>query len=377
MKVFLFILLVPIFLIFSSPVLAQNPTNSFSPETPQEKVYVGKIEQIHEEGENTYGNTKNPYQIVTVTITSKNKKGEKIKIDHGKLFTVDKELLVRKGEKVVLLSFLRPDGSEEFTIVEKYRLDRLLAITLSFIFLVLALSRLQGLGSIIGLGISILVIVKWIVPQILEGRDPLTTTLMGCVVIMCSTIFLAHGLSKKTATAFGAIVITFVVTGLLSYFFVEFSKLSGLGSDDAYSLQFGLGDLINFKGLFLSGVIIGTLGVLDDITTSLSASVFELAHTEHYKKFSPLFQAGLRIGKEHISSLVNTLVLAYTGSALPLMLFIIINPSQKPLWSILNSEIIAEEIVRSLAGSFSLVIAVPLTVALASFVALRRQKAKK
>lgn len=363
--------------LFPKATHAQNPVNTFSPETPQENVYVAKVKEIHEEGENIYGSSSNPYQVVTVEIVSKEKNGEKIKIEHGKLFTVDKELLVKKGEKVVVLSFLRPDGSEEFTIVEKYRLDRLLALTLSFIFLVLALSRLRGLGSIIGLGISILVIVKWIVPQILSGKDPLTVTLIGCSVIMCSTIFLAHGFSKKTFTAFASIVITFIVTGFLSFFFVAFTKLSGLGSDDAYSLQFGLGELINFKGLFLSGIIIGALGVLDDITTSLSASIFEIAHTEHYKKFTPLFHAGLRVGKEHISSLVNTLVLAYTGSALPLMLFIVINPSQKPLWSILNSEVIAEEIVRSLAGSFSLVLAVPLTVALATFVALRKQNSKK
>lgn len=194
---------------------------------------------------------------------------------------------------------------------------------------------------------------------------------------MCSTIFLAHGFSKKTLTAFGSIVITFLITGLLSYLFVSLAKISGLGSDDAYSLQFGLGDTINLKGLFLSGMIIGTLGVLDDIATSLTASIFELAHTKHYTNFGSLFMAGLRFGQEHISSLVNTLVLAYTGSALPLMLFIVINPSQKPLWSILNSQVIAEEIIRSLVGSFSLVIAVPLTVTITTYFALRHQAKMK
>lgn len=244
--------------IFASKAHAQNPQNTFSPDIPEEKVYVAKVIKIHEEGENTYANSKNPYQVVTVQITSKEKKGERIKIEHGKLFTVSNDLLVKKNEKVVVLEFERPDGSSEYTIVEKYRLDKIIALIFSFIFLVLALSKFKGLGSILGLGLSLIVIVKWIVPQILEGKDPLTITLIGCSVIMCSTIFLAHGFSKKTLTAFGSIVITFLITGLLSYLFVSLAKISGLGSDDAYSLQFGLGDTINLKGLFLSGMIIGT-----------------------------------------------------------------------------------------------------------------------
>jgi len=370
--------LVLLFFCFAYPssVFAQMQPNVTSTDMPQEKAYVGRVTNIINEGTNTYGAISNPYQNLEITILSKEKKGQKIEIEHGKLFTLKEDLIVKENEKVVLLAFQRPDGSTEYAITEKYRLDKLIALTLSFFFLILGLAKFKGLGSILGLIISFFVIIKWIVPQILAGNDPLTATLLGCGVIMASTIFLAHGFNRKTIVAFGAIIITFFITGFLSLLFVSMAKISGLGSDDAYSLQLGLGGIVNFKGLFLSGMIIGTLGVLDDIATSLSASVFELAKTGHYQSFSKLFAAGFRIGTEHISSLVNTLVLAYAGTSLPLMLFIVINPSQKPLWSILNSELIAEEIVRSLVGSFSLVLAVPITLVLAAYISLRLRMRK-
>lgn len=370
MKRYLLVLFLA-FLAFPSYAFSQERPDVTSSDMPQETVYVGKVTNIISEGSQTYGTVTNPYQNLEVTILSKEKKGEKITIEHGKLFTLKEDLIVKENEKVVLLAFQRPDGSLEYTIAEKYRLDKLIALVLSFFFLVVGLAKFKGLGSILGLAVSFFVIIKWIVPQILAGNDPLTTTLLGCGVIMAATIFLAHGFSKKTLVSFASIILTFFITGILSLFFVSMAKISGLGSDDAYSLQLGLGGIVNFKGLFLSGMIIGALGVLDDITTSLSASIFELVKTGHYKNFTKLFMAGFRIGTEHISSLVNTLVLAYAGTSLPLMLFIVINPSQKPLWSILNSELIAEEIVRSLVGSFSLVLAVPITLVLASFVALR------
>jgi uncharacterized membrane protein len=155
---------------------------------------------------------------------------------------------------------------------------------------------------------------------------------------------------------------------------VTYTFLTGLGSEDAASLLYGQTGSINFQGLLLGGIIIGSLGVLNDITIGLSASMYELALANPKYTFKELFASGLRIGSEHIAALVNTLALAYAGAGLPIFIFIVLNPSHQPVWMILNSELLAEEIVRTLAGSIGLILAVPLT---AVFAALAFQQKKR
>jgi uncharacterized membrane protein len=231
-------------------------------------------------------------------------------------------------------------------------------------------------GSIVGLAVSLSVIMFFIVPQILAGQDPLFISIVGSLFIMTVTIYLAHGFSRKTHIALASTFLSLSLTGFLAYFFVDISHLTGLGNDDASSLRFGQTENINFQGLLLGGIIIGALGVLDDITTSLSAVIEELKIANPSYTFRRLVKSGFRIGSEHISSLVNTLVLAYAGAGLPLFLFLILNPLGHPLWVILNSEIIVEEIIRTLAGSIGLVLAVPITTLMASWFVTRQQHRK-
>lgn len=168
-------------------------------------------------------------------------------------------------------------------------------------------------------------------------------------------------------------IIALGLSATFSMIFVSLTKLTGLGSEDAYALKFGDTSSINFQGLLLGGIIIGALGVLDDVTTSQSAAIFELHDVNPKLKFLSLFKRGINIGREHISSLVNTLVLAYAGAALPVFLFFILNPGGYPLWFTINSEFVSEEIVRTLIGSITLILAVPITTFLASFVASKKK----
>src|SRR5258706_5720772 len=238
---------------------------------------------------------------------------------------------------------------------------------LFFFLAVILLSKWQGFGSILGMVVSLGIIIQYITPQSLAGGDPLFISIVGCLMIMVTTIYLAHGLSKKTTIALVATFLSLLATGLFSILFVQMARLSGLGSEDAYSLKLGTTATINLKVLLLVGILIGTLVVLDDVTTGLAASIFELAKVNSNLKFTELFQSGLAIGREHIASLVNTLVLAYAGASLPIFLTLILNPNHYPLWLILNDELIMEEVVRTLAGSLGLVLAVPLTTFLAAF----------
>ena len=222
------------------------------------------------------------------------------------------------------------------------------------------------MGSIIGMLVSLLVILKFIVPQILSGNDPLFISIIGSIIIMFLTLYLAHGFSKKTHVALIATILSLTITGFLAVFFVNLSHLSGLGNEDTYLLQFG-GLNINLQGILLGGIIIGVLGILDDSTTAQSATIFELFDANNKLTFAHLLKRGMVIGKEHIASLVNTLVLAYAGTALGIFILLEVNPAHQPMWVILNSEVIVEEVVRTLAGSIGLVLAVPITTLIAVF----------
>ncbi len=354
-----------LFFLLPSFVLAQNE------ESLKDTVYQAKVIAILSEGEKTVAGYTNPYQEVKISVTSGDMKGSVLTIDHGQLFSVDKSQLVSVGENVVLLKSFGLDSQPFYQIIDKYRLNWVIYFFIAFFLIIMALSRWQGLGSVVGMFISLGVIIKYIVPAILAGKDPLIVSIIGCLVIMFVTIYLAHGFSRKTTVALVATFLTLVITGLIAAAFSYLSHLTGLGSEDAASLRLGPTADINFKGLLLGGMLIGALGVLDDVTTGLSASIFELAKANPKQKFKELFTAGLAIGKEHIASLVNTLVLAYAGASLPIFLILILNPSGFPLWAVLNDSLIVEEVVRTLSGSFGLVLAVPLTTFLAAFYVTR------
>ncbi len=333
-----------------------------------ETYYKATVTEILAEGEETaYGMTM-PYQEVVLTLLDGDMRGRQITIVYGKDFSVDPSQFVRAGDTVLVTRYTNADNMQVFHITDRYRLDKIVPIVLFFFLAILVLSGWKGIGSILGMIISLVVIAKYIVPQILAGSDPLFVSIVGCLVIMISTIYLAHGFSKKTTIALVSTFITLVATGLLSIFFVKLTQLTGLGSEEAYSLKLvGPASHVNFQGLFLGGILIGALGVLDDVTTGLSASVFELAKANPKYTLRHLFTSGLAIGREHVSSLVNTLVLAYAGASLPIFLMLVLNPNNIPLHVILNDGMIVEEIIRTLAGSMGLVLAVPLTTFLAAW----------
>jgi uncharacterized membrane protein len=188
---------------------------------------------------------------------------------------------------------------------------------------------------------------------------------------MVTTIYLAHGVSQQTTIAIISTFVSLIITIVISILFVDLIKLSGTGSEDIYSLVQGFKGTINFQGLLLGGIIIGTLGVLDDVTTTQTTTMYTLAEANPAYTVSTLFKHGMKIGREHITSLVNTLVLAYAGASIGVFIYLFLGMKQgtAPLWVMLNSEFIVEEIVRTLSGSIGLVLAVPITTLLASFFA--------
>ena len=320
----------------------------------------------------------NPFQEVEVKFLNGDMAGKEMTIEYGKDMNLMKDQLINVGDTVVIDKTLGPGNQATYQITDEYRLNSVWPIIILFFLIIILLSQWKGVGSIVGMVISLAVILKFIVPEILAGHNPLNISIIGCLIIMVTTIYLAHGFSTKISIAVLSTFITLVGIGILSTLFVKLTFLTGLGSEDAASLRFGATSNIDFRGLLLGGILIGALGVLDDVTTGLSASVFELAKANPALKFRQLFAAGLSIGREHISSLVNTLVLAYAGSGLPIFLMIILNVNHSPSWLILNDGLIIEEAVRTLSGSIGLVAAVPLTTFFAAFylTELKKKSAK-
>lgn len=273
--------------------------------------------------------------------------------------------LLKSGNTVILTSQTTIDGQEEVVIVEPYRLTLLFYLGLGFVVLVLVVAKWRGFLAMVGMMLSLGVLVYFIVPQILQGSDPVLISLVGSAVIGTLTMYLAHGWDKKSHIAVASILVTLLAVTALSFMAVRAAQLAGLGSEDAYYLQFGETANINLQGLLLGGIILGALGVLDDIIVS-QVSVVEQLKALHTKiTFEELYKRAMEVGKDHVASLVNTLVLAYAGANFPLFILFYINPNI-PLWVTLNNQIVAEEIVRTLVGSIGLVLAVPLTTLLAA-----------
>jgi len=337
-----------------------------APPAPVTSYETAKVTNILSTGTKTIEGQKHPYQKVQLQLLDGTDAGKTITFTYGDTVTINPTQEVSVGQTVVLLKSQTPQQTL-YQIVDNYRLTQLYPIAILFLIVVLLVSRLKGLGAIVGLGISLSVIIFFIVPQILAGQDPLLASIVGSLIIMVATMYLAHGFSQKTNIALISTSLALVLTGVLSYVAVHITNLNGMGSEDVASLQFGPTSNINFQGLLLGGIIIGSLGVLEDITTGLAASIQELSQANHKLKFKELIGSGLRIGSEHIAALVNTLVLAYAGVGLPIFLFLVINPNHQPLWFTINSELIMEEIVRTLAGGIGLIMAVPLTAVFAAW----------
>jgi uncharacterized membrane protein len=253
----------------------------------------------------------------------------------------------------------------EYFFVDFDRRSPLMLLGILFAVVVIGLSRWRGLAALAGLFVTLLVLTQFVLPAILEGSDPLLVACVGGSAIMFLALYLAHGFGPATTTAVLGTLASLLLTGLLALLFVELSTFTGAGSEEAVFLQISQ-QQVNLQGLLLASIIIGTLGVLDDVTVTQSSAVWEIRRANPEMGPWDVYRSAIRIGRDHIASTVNTLVLAYAGASLPLL--ILFSISERTLGQILNTEIVAEEIVRTLVGSIGLVASVPITTGLAAVV---------
>lgn len=289
------------------------------------------------------------YQKLELMITKGEKRGEVIIIENG-LYESSQNITYKVGDRIVV-----NDGF----IVDYVRTPSLFWLFFIFVVVTIAVAGRWGALSLIGMAYTFFVIFSVILPMILKGQNAVFSAIFGSALIIPVTFSLSHGLNKKTLIAVFGTIITMVVVGILASLFSNFSKLSGFVAEEASFLQFQLGDMLNAKGVLLAGIIIASLGVLDDVTISQSSIVEEIRKANPKFSKAELFMRSMRVGRDHIASIVNTLILVYAGASLPLLLLFVNNPH--PFVQVINYEIVAEEIVRTLTASIGLVLAVPIT----------------
>lgn len=228
---------------------------------------------------------------------------------------------------------------------------------------ILVISGWKGLRALLSMAFSLAVIIGYIIPHILAGEDPLTVSIIGSAILLGVTLYLTYGWTLKTHAAVLSMIAVLLLTGGLSFLFVVVTRLNGTGDENTMFLMQSLQTPLNMRGLLLGGMIIGALGVLDDLVTTQAAAVFELHHANPNFGFVGLYRSAMRIGQDHVAATVNTLVLAYAGASLPMLLMFSLGRGSYAY--LVNFSVVAEEIVRTLVGSLGLIAAVPLTTAVA------------
>lgn len=253
-----------------------------------------------------------------------------------------------------------------YYVSARFRLPATLALFAIFLLAVFSVVGRRAWGSLGGLAFSFALLILWVVPKIIAGQDPVTLALLAGIIIGSIGLVLAHGWSPRTLISLLAIMLSLLLTYILSSLAINLIGLQGIGSEEATFLLLSPAASVDLGGLLLAGIILGTLGVLDDIATAQAAVIDELFQAAPHLSRAELYSRGLSVGREHVTSLVNTLILAYAGASFPVFLLLHLNNQQQPLWVSLNTDVLLEEIVRGLVGSIALILTVPIATWLAA-----------
>jgi uncharacterized membrane protein len=319
-------------------------------------------------------------EVTTVSEIQDSMQSLEVQLEDGKLVSFENDesysvspRIFYPGDKIVMAKYQEDTGLNSYYVTDYQRTDALIILFFCFVLAVLVVARMQGVGSIFGMLFSFLVLFKIVLPQILSGTNPVFAAIIGAILIIPVAFYLSHGFNRKTHVAILGTVLTLILTGFLAEFFANLASLTGLSSEEAGFLKIETSSNINFGGIILAGMIISILGILDDITISQSSIVNQLKGANKKISFQELFSRSMAVGRDHISSLVNTLVLVYTGASLPLLLLFL--DHSQPFMQVINLEFIAEEIVLTLVGSIGLIVAVPITTVIACVLADGKGKA--
>lgn len=303
-----------------------------------------------------------------ITITSGTDAGTDYVLD---LFRGPGQPRLEPGDPIVV-GRVDDGGSVDYYFSDYQREAPLLWLAILFAVVVVAVGRLRGFSALAGLVVSFGLLVRFVLPAILEGSSPLLVAVVGASAIMFVLLYLAHGLSAKSTTALLGTLASLALTGLLASAFLTATRVTNVSTEEIAYLQISASQ-VNVSGLLLAGVIIGSLGVLNDVTVTQASSVWALRRANPSAGAVDLYRSAMTIGRDHIASTVDTLVLAYAGASIPLLL--LFSLADRPLGDVLTGGLVAQEIVRALVGGIGIVASVPITTGLAAYVASRESEA--
>lgn len=351
-----FLWVIPLFVLLVTPFVgnAQAVYNEY------QGTYRGEVVEIVEQDRRVVPGTSTEtlFQTIAITVLDGPKAGDKITIENEYL-----ELEV--GDKFYFNHNVYIDGTESYFVTNIDRRDSLVFFGLLFVVVIVAFGGWQGLRSLIALGGSFLAIFYVLLPGLVAGYNPLLLSVAVASAVLFAAIFFTHGFNRESAVAYGGTMLAVFFTGILAVIAVSQASLTGFVTDESVFLNFATDGTLDFTGLLLGAIIIGILGVLDDIAVTQSAVVTELFNSNKSLKPREVYQKAIRVGREHVGALVNTLVLAYVGASLPLLMYFHLSPLS--FWSLVNSELFATEIIRAIVGSIGLVLTVPIVTGLAVY----------
>ena len=268
------------------------------------------------------------------------------------------------GDRVELYYSPNPEGGRAYAVSDWVRRPALGWLVGLFLVVSVVIGRAKGLRAVLATGASLAIAIGFVVPTILAGWNPILVSLIGSGGILLLAIYFVHGVTWSTTAAVVGTFIAVLATMLLGLLFTDLAHLTGFGSEEAMYINLDAGQ-VNLQGLLLAGLLIGALGALTDVTIVQASVVRELAHVNPNFGLGDLYRRGMNVGLDHIGSLVDTLVLAYTGAALPLL--VLLNLNDLSFARALNLELVATEVVHTLVGAIGLILAVPVTTLLAAF----------
>ncbi len=359
------LLVLPLFFVFSKEASAQTLLQD---QVSYMKAKVISIDSSHME-EVPGTDTEENYQTIHALVLGGTDNGQTVVLDND-------YLKLSVGEEFYLTKTVRAeDGQILYAVSDPYRLPALIFFGVLFLVLVLIFGGLQGLRGLISLAGSFILILYVLLPGILHGYSPILLSIGISSLIIILGSYITHGFNKTTSSAVIGMIVTVIITGALAYWAVTWANLSGFNNEEATYLNFDTHGSINFVGLLFGGIMIGLLGVLYDIAIGQAISVEELHKVAPHLPRLTIYNRAIRIGREHIGALVNTLVIAYVGVSLPLLLLYSESATAGSIGLTINREIFATEIIRTLIGSIGLVLAVPITTLITTLILIRTTEA--
>ncbi len=352
---FIFVVLF-LFSFFNAPQIHAN-------ELIQDKTEIVKarvLEVLSQNEEDVIGtDVKRINQNISIEILQGEQKGKVVIIEND-------YIVLSKGDKFFLYHSIDGlNGRESYSVRDVDRRPVIVFFMALFVAVVLLFLGKKGLRSLLGLAGSFFVILYVLIPSLIRGYPPILTSIVVATIILFLAIYFTHGFNRVSTVAFTGTVLAVIFTGILAYVGVTLAHFTGFVTEEAFYLNLNTRGTLDFTGLLLGGIMIGVLGVLDDIAITQSAIVRELYSSAPHLSKKEVYKKAIGVGKEHVGALVNTLALAYTGASLPLLL--LFSSAGPTSFSIINQEIFATEIIRTIAGSIGLILTVPITTLLAVY----------